>query len=141
MKYMKKLNIWKASNVTFNPKSIDAHSYKHWRFVALVDGLVVFNNYRYSVTTAKHQRVVENLLAHLGIKIDMKIQIPTGIRTQTIEELILEAEETECEEILRNEEKKDIRNEKAAFRRKAKKLEDILENEKHFRDCNMLSSS
>ena len=46
MKFMKRAQIYKATNVTFDPKSYDAHSYRWWRFVAKIDGVVIFNNYR-----------------------------------------------------------------------------------------------
>jgi len=79
MKYYKRLKIWKSSNVTFNPETCEAHSYKWWLFVAKVKNKVVFNNYRYSVSTEKHQSKVEWLLAQLGVKIDFYAEFPRGI--------------------------------------------------------------
>ena len=103
MKYFKRLKLYKGynSNCTFNPETKDAYSYSWWRFVATVEGKLVFNNYRYSVTTAKHQRKVRGLLNELGIKIDIEMPLPGGIRDdQTLAEMILESEEHECDVFL-----------------------------------------
>lgn len=100
MKYYKRLGIYKASNVTFDPKTLEAHSYRWWKFVAVVEGKVIFNNYRYSVSTSKHQRKVRQLLFELGIKIDISMPLPKGINSSSLEDLILIAEEYLCDEYL-----------------------------------------
>ena len=81
MKHMKRANIYKASNVEFNPETIQATSYSWWRFVDVVNGLVVFNNYNYSNSTCKHQSKVRFLLSDLGIKIDYEIACPAGLQS------------------------------------------------------------
>lgn len=134
MKQLKRSGIYKATNVTFDPATIDAYSYGWWRFVAVVEGKVIFNNYRYSNTTAKHQYKVRTLLAELGIKIDMELPLRKGIDYRPLAELILEAEEYLCDEILENEMKREERNLKAKHRRHAKRLEAYLENQCAFRD-------
>lgn len=135
MKLMKRSGIYKAKNVTFNPKTLDAHSYDWWRFVALVEGKVIFNSYRYSVSTARHQRKVGSLLASLDIKIDIDMPLPRGIRNdQTLAELIIESEEFLCEQFLAAELKRDERNDKARVKRLKAKLTEYLETEVHFRD-------
>lgn len=126
MKYFKRLGLYKAANVTFNPKSLDAHSYGWWRFVALVDGLVVFNNFSYSNTTAKHQRKVSGLLNELGIKVDLTLSLPSGINSTDLSELIVRGEEQLCHEFLQDEEKKIRRNEQAKAR-KEKQFEQAME--------------
>lgn len=73
MKHFPKLNIYKASNVTFNPSTKMAHSYDWWCFVKVIDGKVVFNSYPYSPTTRRHQRKVKDLMASLGIAIDLEV--------------------------------------------------------------------
>lgn len=100
MKHMKRENFYKASNVTFNPTTIEAYSYRWWRFVKVIDGLVVFNNYRYSNSTAKHQYKVCRLMEQLGIKIDLHVQVRESLIDQTIEELIVQTEEKLCEDFL-----------------------------------------
>lgn len=67
------------SNCTFDPVKLQAYSYKHWRFVDLIKGKVVFNNYRYSQTTTTHQYAINNLLEALGIAIDFEISMHRGL--------------------------------------------------------------
>lgn len=142
MKYMKRLKIYKGRNVTFNPETFEAFSYGWWRFVDQIDGLVVFNNYRYSVTTAKHQRWVGGLMENLGIKIDITMPLPRGIsRDQTLEEMILEAEEHLCDVFLENEIRKQEKYERAKQRKAEKRLEDYLENQVNFRDYDIRPKS
>lgn len=84
MKYFKRLEVYKASNVTFNPKSLEAYSYGYWRFVECINGKIVFNNFYYSPTTNRHQSKVRRLMNDLGINIDLEISVPCGLqRTKT----------------------------------------------------------
>lgn len=57
----------------FDPIGVRAYSYDHWKFVTVIKGRVVFNAYRYSVTTGTHQSHVRYLLEALGIKIDLEV--------------------------------------------------------------------
>lgn len=137
MKLMKRSRIYQASNynVTFNPETLEAYSYKWWRFVAKIDGLVLFNRYRYSNSTSKHQSKVRRLLNDLGIKIDLELPLPRGIRhDQTLQELFNEAEETLCLQYLEEQVRKQERYQRAKARKLKRKLEDYLENQVHFRD-------
>lgn len=135
MKYLKRTQIYKSPNVSFNPKTKEAYSYLWWRFVGVIEGKVVFNNYRYSVTTAKHQRKVSSLINELGIKIDLSLQIPGGLQTvYSLTEAIQIAEETLCDQYLDEEAKKEDRNAKSKIKRLKNKLTDYLENSVHFRD-------
>ena len=74
MKFIKKRNQYEASNVSFDPENISAFSYNWWEFVSVINGKVVFNNYTYSNSTAKHQIKVRRLLETLNIKIDIVIE-------------------------------------------------------------------
>lgn len=143
MKYMKRSGLYQASNynVTFDPKTTKAYSYKWWAFVAVVDGLVVFNNFRYSVSTSKHQSKIRGLLNTLGIKIDVEMPIPKGLQTiqgiegkQAMRELIEIGEETLCLKFLEDEIKKQERYDRAKYKRKSKQLETYLETQVNFRD-------
>lgn len=153
MKFMKRANIYQASNynVTFDPNKIEARSYKWWVFVAKVEGKVIFNNYRYSNSTSKHQSKVRSLLKELNIKIDIEMPLPNGLpgsyrrglgmdsaqvpaSDASLSNLIQTAEEYLCDEIGREELKRQDRNAKAKQRRFEKKLEHYLENVVHFRD-------
>ena len=69
MKLFTRPNIYKANNVTFNPETLEAHSYGWWQFVCNHKGKVIFNNVNYSNSTIKHQYKVKNLLTDLGIKL------------------------------------------------------------------------
>lgn len=117
MKLIKRTGIYKASNATFDPKKLEAFSYSWWKFVGVVEGKVVFNNFRYSPTTATHQYRVRQLMAELGIRIDLEIPVPVGLpgtygsysrfgqescptNSMTLAEIIQYAEETVCNSIL-----------------------------------------
>lgn len=80
MKYYTKLKLYKASNVYFNPEICQAYSYAWWKFVDKIKGKVIFNSYRYSNSTCKHQRKVRSVLRELGIKIDIEIEAPRGLQ-------------------------------------------------------------
>lgn len=129
MKFMKRTGIYKASNVTFNPQTCEAVSYAWWRFVSKKDGLVFFNNYRYSPSTGRQQTKVRRLMEQLGIKIDVVAPFPKGLPNEftTLEELILLAEENMCDAFLAEESKRIERNEKAAARRAAKREAKLAE--------------
>ncbi len=89
MKYYKKLKLYKASNVIFDPINFTATSYNWWYFVRKIQGKVVFNNYRYSVSTAKHQYKMWRLLHELGIKVDLVITTNKSIASDAkIKDLI-----------------------------------------------------
>lgn len=74
MKFIKKRNQYEASNVSFDPKNISAVSYNWWKFVKVINGKVVFNDYNYSPSTCKHQSKVRRLLETLNIKIDVVVE-------------------------------------------------------------------
>ncbi len=134
MKYFNRLKLYKANNVVFNPETLEAHSYRWWRFVAKIDGLVLFNNYRYSNSTSKHQSKVRSVLSQLGIQVDHYLKLPKGINGSNLTEIFVEAEETLCNQYLNEELKREQRNERAKHRRLERKLTDYLENSCCFRD-------
>lgn len=148
MRYYPRFKIYKASNVTFNPETIQAYSYGWWRFVDIVEGKVIFNNYRYSVSTCKHQSKVRALLNDLKIKIDIEMPLPNGIlkagessyrngentKGLPLSEMIVEAEEHLCNAFLENEIKKQERYLKAKFKKQVEKVENYLETDCAFRD-------
>lgn len=79
MKFYKRLNLYKASNVTFNPVTKEAFSYQWWKFTKIIDGKLVFNSYSYSSSTCKHQDKVAGVLSHLGLAIAHTIEAPEGL--------------------------------------------------------------
>lgn len=87
---MKRANIYKASNVTFNPENFQAYSYDWWRFTDYINGRIVFNTYTYSSSTIKHQSKVRSLLSDLGITGVFKIECPAGLQAPDRDESIRE---------------------------------------------------
>lgn len=138
---MKRTNIYKANNVTFNPTTLDAFSYDWWQFVGVVEGKVIFNNYNYSPTTRKHQHKVRRLLNELGIKIDIEMPIPSGLPKSHIQgavfgvldtvkrselslsDLIKESEEFLCQEFVRLK----LKDQDNYYRRKEEKTKKEIE--------------
>lgn len=82
MAWYPRLKRWKGCNgkATFNPANETAYSYDWWRFVERIDGLLVFNAYRYSSTTTSHQYAVRWVLRELGIGINLEIEAPGGLQ-------------------------------------------------------------
>lgn len=80
MKYYKTLNLYKASNVTFDPSKCKAVSYGWWEFVSDIGGVIVFNNYHYSISTQRHQRKVRGVMRELGIVAGITIESPGGLQ-------------------------------------------------------------
>lgn len=83
LKYMKKANIYKNStgSCTFDPVQIEAVSYNWWTFVKKIDGLVIFNDYKYSGSTSSHQYLVRKLLKEHSIKIDVVVFSRKGLQS------------------------------------------------------------
>lgn len=120
MKYMKRAKIYQCSNYNckFSAEKLEAWSYHWWSFVKVIEGKLVFNNYRYSNSTSKHQSKVRSLMFQLGIEADIALPIPEGLQTcSSLEELYLKAEEYLCNQFLRDELKREERNERARIRR------------------------
>ena len=90
MKHFKRKNIYKASNVSFNPETYEAYSHDWWCFVKVIGGKVVFNSYYYSPSTCGHQYKVKRLLNKLGINIDLEIECPAGLQDYNTEKSVSE---------------------------------------------------
>lgn len=62
--YRKRLKIFKNSTgtLTYDPALCEARSYRWWVFVKKIRGVVVFNDYSYSVSTSAHQSAVYGLI-------------------------------------------------------------------------------
>lgn len=74
-----RLNTWKAANVSLNPHTLEARSYDWWIFCKRINGQLVFNDYRYSNTTSKHQHKVRGWLRHQGYEFT-SIEAPRGLQ-------------------------------------------------------------
>lgn len=121
MKYFKRLGLYKASNVTFNPKTLSAHSYDWWQFVKQVDGKVIFNNYRYSQSTSKHQRKVAGVLQELGVVYETIKTVKSLANLETLEQVYAAHAENIENEKVDAELKRIKRNKRAKERRQALK--------------------
>lgn len=124
MKYFKRLGLYKASNVTFNPKTLSAHSYDWWQFVKQVDGKVIFNNYRYSQTTSGHQRKVARVLRELGIVYETVKTVRDLTYLETLEQVYAAHAENIEKEKVEAELKRIERNKRARERRAEKKAKE-----------------
>lgn len=79
LKYFPRLNLYKASNVTFDPGTCQGYSYKWYRLVDKIGGTVVLNSYAYSNTTIRHIYKVRRVLEDLRIQY-VEIEAPTGLQ-------------------------------------------------------------
>jgi hypothetical protein len=85
-------NTYKASNVSLTVSDdlerAEAYSYQWWRFVATDSvGNIVFNHYKYSVSTGKHQRDVASLLDRLGVQVNLHLY-NTGLSLDDLKDAI-----------------------------------------------------
>ncbi len=71
--YRIKRNCLVSTKNCLDLNTLVATSYDWWQYFRIIDGIAVFNEHRYSVTTAKHQRDMEYLLNKLGIRIDVYV--------------------------------------------------------------------
>jgi hypothetical protein len=126
MKFSNRSKLYSASNVTFNPETCQANSYGWWTFVKVIHGKVIFNSYRYSNTTSKHQYRVRSLLSKLGIKIDREVKVRGGLQNiSTLKELNAAENETLAVLEITETTKRKARNERARARRFKLKLEKL----------------
>lgn len=80
MKYYKTLDMFKASNLTFNPKTNQAYSYDWYLMLTPTKFGLMFNSYNYSPTTVKHKAKVIALMAQMNAKITITIEAPRGLQ-------------------------------------------------------------
>jgi len=79
LKYFPRLNLYKASNVTFDPATCQGYSYKWYRLVDKIGDTIVLNSYAYSNTTIKHIYKMRRLLESLGLQY-VEIEAPKGLQ-------------------------------------------------------------
>lgn len=80
LRIVKTKNQYKASNVVFDANTMEAYSYGWWKFVSIINGRVIFNDFSYSKSTVQHQSKIVNLLHILNIKIDHFVLCPRGLQ-------------------------------------------------------------
>lgn len=66
MKYYPRLKVYKNSSGTnyYNPETNEAHSYGHWCYFRIINGIKLMNNSFYSSSTCKHQRDLRGILTY-----------------------------------------------------------------------------
>lgn len=79
MKYYPKLNLYKASNLSYNPETEEAYSYKWYCLARRYGDLMVVNRYNYSSTTIKHLYKIRKLFDSLDIQY-IEIEAPHGLK-------------------------------------------------------------
>ena len=80
MKFYKRLNVYKASNVQFNPTTLIGTSYEWYQLARSFDGVMVLNTYNYSSSTCKHISKMRALLTTLGYREIVEIEAPQGLQ-------------------------------------------------------------
>lgn len=145
LKYIKRDKIYTNSTrtCTFNLLTTEACSYRWWVFVKKIDGLTVFNNYRYSVTTARHQRKIRNLLKELKIKIDLEVTTKLSLSNYyNINTLIEDSEIEVCDDFLQRElnKQRNYQLKRNIFLQNKLHLETLLEQGYQFRDYKIKDS-
>ena len=75
-----KLKRFRASkNNYLDISEMRAYSYNWWCYFTAIDGIGIFNEYRYSMTTAGHQSRMKALLFTLGIDIHYTVRTSNSI--------------------------------------------------------------
>lgn len=104
-----------------------------------IKGKVVFNDYRYSVSTARHQRKVRTLLRELGIKIDIEVSFRASLSGyETLRALNAERKEQDRIHAINTEMKRRQRNDRARARRALRKAEEKMQNDLMTKQLNVM---
>lgn len=71
-----------------NQGNLDGRSYKWWSTLKTVKGKIIFNKYRYSNTTSKHQNDLRSALRYLNIPIDHEFECSEGFQVNSFENTV-----------------------------------------------------
>lgn len=74
-----RLKIFKRTNLTWDPQTGIGYSYHWYEIAKVIKGQLVLNTYRYSVSTAKHVRLLRNLFDFLELSY-VEIDAPSGLQ-------------------------------------------------------------
>ncbi|MGL4335365.1 MAG: hypothetical protein ACRCST_00620 [Turicibacter sp.] len=129
-KFRPRLKMWTDGvNNKFNPETFRAISYNWWTYcIKLKNGLVIFNNYSYSVSTSGHQNSMLKLLDQLGIPeskiimISQRESLDVGIVLDSIYTKMYLAEFTLTRKGLRKQKYKDCEKTIESCKQKIKTL-------------------
>jgi hypothetical protein len=99
LKWRPRLKIWKSGALLWDPEREEAWSY-NWCFAKRINGKMVFNEYRYSNTTTRHQSEIHSFFRSHKIKIDLTVNChgclknDSGAGPQAVERAIRGAADT-----------------------------------------------
>lgn len=86
MKYYTRLKLYKTKNLVLDPATLRSTSYEWWQLTGKVSGVVIFNTYKYSVTTGKHIDKIFCVLKDLGQEW-IEVQSPTNLTLRWVDEV------------------------------------------------------
>lgn len=79
LRWKPRKGVWERPNLIFNPATGLGTSYAWYNIAQIIDGCLYLNNYRYSVTTAKHVRELRGLFNILGLHF-RELAAPAGLQ-------------------------------------------------------------
>jgi hypothetical protein len=81
LKYMTRLKLFKGCNgkLDFDPVTGLGHSYTWYEIAKVINGKLVLNTYRYSVTTSGHVGTLRSLFRQVGLKY-IEVEAPRGLQ-------------------------------------------------------------
>lgn len=79
MKYLKTKHMMKAANVELCLITLKSYSYGWWLMSKRVGNKIVFNSYKYSKSTIRHQDRVISILAQMSGDI-VRVECPQGLQ-------------------------------------------------------------
>ncbi len=85
IKYYSRLNVFKASNLVFDPENMTGYSYEWYKLAKSFNGVLVVNNYNYSASTCKHIIKIKTLFDQLGLTYET-IEAPKGLQNLEVSE-------------------------------------------------------
>lgn len=83
--YRPRLGEFKDCNGKLTFDGHEARSYGHWVFATKIKGRWVFNRYRYSVTTGKHQSTFRHFMNENGMKIAAYVDFSASLSESSFE--------------------------------------------------------
>jgi len=133
MKYYKRLKIYKNSTETnwFDPAKLEARSYNHWVYLREIDGILVMNDFSYSVTTAGHQNDLKTILRKMDVTPDLVLRFTDKSLNYDFRDVLLSELSETLFYLKELEEKQETgRPSSAAFRYRKEEMKQLTEHAK-----------
>ena len=89
LKWYPRLGIFKNStgSCKYNPNTHEGWSYEPWQVCGMIDGIAVFNNFRYSVTTSCHQGVLRGMFKPAGRRV-ITTEFSDGLQGKSLADVV-----------------------------------------------------